>query len=243
MWPGLVNKGLTCRPVTIVNVGANKGYLIASLVDLLRPGMGITPKTLHAHLISPEVARHQLLLDGCGFCNDCTEGHLPLKGSAARHCFSDAGELLPRESFPVHLHAFEPTPANGELLDYGIFALIKQAPNSTGFTGLLHRQAVVGDASINVVEFGNCKAGVERCGVADASNNFEGATKTDRDIDNVKVPATTLDTWADLEGIGIIDLLAVDTEGMDPEVLKGAARLLEQKRVRILEFEYRAWPL
>ena len=60
---------------------------------------------------------------------------------------------------------------------------------------------------------------MERCGVADEANGFLGATSTDTDIDNVNVPATTLDAWADLEGVRSIDLLAIDTEGMGPEVL------------------------
>jgi FkbM family methyltransferase len=244
MWPLLVGKGLSCRPLTIVNVGANKGYLIASLIDLIRPAMGITPASLHAHIKAPAVAERQNVHDGCGFCNDCLEGHLPAAQSAARACFSDAGAALPRDSFPLALHAFEPTTSNSELLDYGVFALLRAAPNSSGVTAALHRQAVVGDPAVTVVAFGNCKAGVERCGVADAGNGFVGATGTDTDIGNVNVPATTLDAWADLEGVRGIDLLAIDTEGMDPEVLRGAERLLSQRRVRILEFEYhvhRAW--
>ena len=244
LWPALASKALACRPVTIVNVGANKGYLIASLFDLIRPGMGITPMALHAHLRTPGVAARQNLHDGCGFCNDCLEGHLPALPSAARTCFSDVGQQLPREAFPLTLHAFEPTLSNSELLDYGVFALIAASPNGTGVTARLHRQAVVGDPSIAVVAFGNCKAGVERCGVADASNGNLGATASDHDIGTINVPATTLDAWAEIEQLGVIDLLAVDTEGMDPEVLKGASALLSARRVRVLEFEYhvhRAW--
>jgi FkbM family methyltransferase len=244
LWPTLVTKGLSCRALTIVNVGANKGYLLASLLDLLRPALGITPASLHAHLVTPAVAARQNLHDGCGFCNDCLEGHLPTAASGARTCFSDAGELLPPEAFPLTLHAFEATLSNAELLDYGVLAMARESRNATALSTTLHRQAVVGDPAVTVVQFGNCKAGVERCGVADAEKGFLGATKSDNDIGTVSVPAVTLDAWAETEGVTLIDLLAVDTEGMDPEVLKGASRLLESRRVRIVEFEYhshRAW--
>ena len=244
LWPTLVTKGLSCRALTIVNVGANKGYLLASLLDLLRPALGITPASLHAHLVTPAVAARQNLHDGCGFCNDCLEGHLPTAASGARTCFSDAGELLPPEAFPLTLHAFEATLSNAELLDYGVLAMARESRNATALSTTLHRQAVVGDPAVTVVQFGNCKAGVERCGVADAEKGFLGATKSDSDIGTVSVPAVTLDAWAETEGVTLIDLLAVDTEGMDPEVLKGASRLLESRRVRIVEFEYhshRAW--
>ena len=246
-WPGLVAKGLSCRGVTIVNVGANKGYLIASLLDLVRPDLGITPKSLFAFFKTPEVATKQLVHDGCGFCDDCLEGHLPAFESAHRLCFDDAtGKEISRESFDVTLHAFEPTSSNSELLEYGVFRLINASSSASKerFKASLHRYAVVGDPTLTSVSFGDCKAGVERCGVADSTMGFSGATKEDRDIGTIEVPATTLDVWAAEEGVHMIDLLAVDTEGMDPEVLKGATGLLESHQIRILEFEYhmhRAW--
>ena len=58
------------------------------------------------------------------------------------------------------------------------------------------------------------------------------------------MPATTLDAWAAAAGVVVIDVLAIDAEGLDPLVLDGAEALLAAGAVRMLFFEYhglRAW--
>ena len=54
---------------------------------------------------------------------------------------------------------------------------------------------------------------------------------------SVEVPATTLDEQAESAGIDRIALLKIDVEGAEPDVLAGAARLLEERRVRTILFE------
>jgi FkbM family methyltransferase len=47
-----------------------------------------------------------------------------------------------------------------------------------------------------------------------------------------------LDTIADTLGIGVIDLLKIDTEGGELSVLRGAGTLLRQDRIRFIQFEF-----
>jgi len=51
-------------------------------------------------------------------------------------------------------------------------------------------------------------------------------------ITNVEV--TTLDTFADQQKVGFIDILKCDTQGYDLEVFKGAEKLLSENRIGII---------
>ena len=69
----------------------------------------------------------------------------------------------------------------------------------------------------------------------DAGTESRGISKG-----GVRVPQTTVDAlWAARPGGGEgVSILSVDTEGWDPLVLRGAASLLQQRLVGVLEFEY-----
>jgi FkbM family methyltransferase len=60
----------------------------------------------------------------------------------------------------------------------------------------------------------------------------DGATQ------RIAVPAVRLDTYASERGIDRVHLLKVDAEGYDMEVLRGAAALLRERRVGVVQFEY-----
>lgn len=53
-----------------------------------------------------------------------------------------------------------------------------------------------------------------------------------------EVPATTLDSYCERSGVASIDLLKVDVEGAEFQVLAGARRMLGERRVRCLTFEF-----
>ena len=53
-----------------------------------------------------------------------------------------------------------------------------------------------------------------------------------------EVRALTIDAYCEREGIGSIDLLKVDVEGAELQVLRGAHRMLQERRVRRLLFEF-----
>ena len=54
------------------------------------------------------------------------------------------------------------------------------------------------------------------------------------------MPSTTLDAHAQLTGLSHVHWLSVDAEGWDALIIEGAARLLRERRVDVLEFEYHA---
>ena len=53
-----------------------------------------------------------------------------------------------------------------------------------------------------------------------------------------EVPATTLDLYCERNAVAEIDLLKVDVEGAEYQVLVGAGRMLGEKRVRCVTFEF-----
>ena len=53
-----------------------------------------------------------------------------------------------------------------------------------------------------------------------------------------EVPATTLDLYCERNGVADIDLLKVDVEGAEFQVLSGARRLLGERRIRCVTFEF-----
>jgi FkbM family methyltransferase len=57
-------------------------------------------------------------------------------------------------------------------------------------------------------------------------------------IGKQKIPATTLDAYCEKHGIPYIDLLKIDVEGAEYQVLLGARRLLQEKRIRCCIFEF-----
>jgi hypothetical protein len=82
------------------------------------------------------------------------------------------------------------------------------------------------------------------CGVAnftlDLSTPLHNKLSAGADSSGPKtgVSITTLDAAAESFGIERIDLLKIDVEGAEPFVLKGARKLLEQRRVECLFVEF-----
>ena len=62
-----------------------------------------------------------------------------------------------------------------------------------------------------------------------------GASET---VDRVRVPVRTLDGFAAERGIDHIGLIKIDVEGYEPDVIRGADRLLREQRVDLVLFEF-----
>ena len=60
---------------------------------------------------------------------------------------------------------------------------------------------------------------------------------------SLTVPVTTGDQFCEDAQIATIDLLKVDTEGHDLRVLEGFGTMLEERRVRVIQFEYNAFSI
>jgi FkbM family methyltransferase len=61
-----------------------------------------------------------------------------------------------------------------------------------------------------------------------------GGTPTTRQL----IQTTTIDLFCDQHAIRHVDLLKIDTEGTEIEVLRGAARMIGQRAVGIIQFEF-----
>ena len=56
----------------------------------------------------------------------------------------------------------------------------------------------------------------------------------------IEVAVSTVDRWCELQGIDRIDFVKIDAEGFDPLVIEGAARMLQQERIALIQIEYGA---
>lgn len=64
----------------------------------------------------------------------------------------------------------------------------------------------------------------------------EGST-----VETIRV--TTIDAFCAAEALSEIEVLKIDTEGLDHEVIQGATRLLMSRKVRLVQFEYGPWAI
>lgn len=209
--------------------------------------MGVNQATLYGAL------KGTGLMDSKGVCLDAEEPLPPAALQPAR-CVLPAGDgsgatrEVPAEHFSLRLHAFEPVTGNVDVLRSGLAVLLEEAQaklqeqEPQGAVGpvefTVHPAAVVGDHALREITFGTCQAGIEKCGVG----TDEGEGGAENLSKGASVAATTIDRWlAETPGMGadaVIDVLAIDAEGHDPEVLKGAQGLLSRQGARTVLFEY-----
>jgi FkbM family methyltransferase len=159
---------------------------------------------------------------------------LPRAIKGPRPVFFDVGanegqyskELL--EQFPTALvHAFEPHPGNySRLRALGL-------PESR----FKSHNIAVGDSSGQLTLYdhaGNVGSSHASLYEATITEFHEHAAAA------ISVPVETLDDVAKKEGVEYIDFLKIDTEGHELAVLSGAARLLREKRIGHIQFEFNA---
>jgi FkbM family methyltransferase len=71
-----------------------------------------------------------------------------------------------------------------------------------------------------------------------AGTNSLAEPVDDNEALSENVRLTTIDYYCNANGIGTIDLLKIDAEGVDYDVIVGASSMLDKKSIRILQFEY-----
>jgi FkbM family methyltransferase len=195
----------------IINVGANKGYLAATILGLWLPQSGSSPTDLRAFLDTrPEVGEKK-----CGVCSDC-DAKLPAAPVDTRSGVS----------ISVEVHAIEPQPSNFALLT-GYAALLKSRGYGDSF--IPYNYGI--SSADGVGEFEERGAGDEGSSLG---NKNRGSDKL------VPVRLKSIDSFVkahvDPSESTIIDILYMDTEGYDPAALAGAEATLSYTRVVVFEY-------
>jgi FkbM family methyltransferase len=131
-----------------------------------------------------------------------------------------------RSAFPeAEIYAFEPNPYTFELLR----ATLSSAKDHTFCLGL---GSAAGTETIYTYD--NALDSVHATVCRDVFNDVHHASN----IAAVDIQLTTIDQFCKGAGIKHIDVLKIDTEGYELHVLRGAARMLNEDRVDVIQFEF-----
>ncbi len=123
----------------------------------------------------------------------------------------------------LNLHCFEP----------GAAAFAKLRERFGEVPGIVLNQTALGD------EAGQRLLYIDKSDLELASfTKRESSPHGDGFEDSEMVPVNTLDGYCREKGLDQIDLLKIDTEGHELDVLQGAGRMLGERRVRLILFEF-----
>lgn len=228
-WHAALEGPLSSPEMTMVSVGANKGYGVLELLSRYT-ATNVTG-----------VAWQQLLQTSsrscgrcCGICNDCFQRHM--QGTTTQE---------ERAHRKVRVHAFEVLPANA--------ALLRTAASHFGLPIEVHEMAA--SNSTRILQLGGHymwrsrnQPGYE-CATLDfqpaagghrprPSDGAERRARRAREDAPSPVQATTLDDFFARRGIERVHVLEIDANGMDALVLEGAAATLARRGIDLLTFEY-----
>jgi len=119
------------------------------------------------------------------------------------------------EFFPgARIHSFEPVRSTFEILERNT----RSMPNITA-----HRIAM--------------GSGSGRAMISLQPNSQHNSLLVKQNGSSEEVEVSSLDAFCMERGIATIDFLKIDTEGYEFQVLGGAARMLSEQRIRILQLE------
>jgi len=123
----------------------------------------------------------------------------------------------------AQIYAFEPHPST-----YAILA------RRVGPSGVHALNLALGEAegSVELYDFGTAD-GSTQASLSRASMGLY----TDNIVAH-PVSCTTIDAFLEEKGIATVDYLKIDTEGFDLNVLRGARRSLEERRIKMIQFEF-----
>jgi FkbM family methyltransferase len=140
-------------------------------------------------------------------------------GRWSRRVLSDVGR--------VRLHSFEPVT--------NTFAVLKSNLGRSG--ALLHNIAISGNNGSETFYHYN-----KTSKLAHMSSFYRRNPAVEQQFNMEPVPisvqAQTLDSFCEKHSISRVDFVKIDTEGAELDVLRGAANLLREHRIKIIQFEY-----
>ena len=209
--------------VIFINVGANKGYEVASFLELVVPSRGTTGlrwlQALRQHAV--ERRSGYLRYSSIGACSDGKRAALPHLGAPTL-----------ATGVRVHVHAFEMMQSTA--------AMLSSVVNATGVSDLVtvHALPVTNASRIVRIPRGS-PMGDERNSLCLSARYDRSRSTPCMRRGMAEVRATSMDDFLERERLrGPVFQLTVDTEGWDSLVLDGLRRSLRSQLVRLLEFEY-----
>lgn len=228
------------KPIVFFNVGANKGFAVASMLQHFTVDPGFTNMdwfneigryVTHTYGVNPD-AIERLKSEYCGACSSCHEQPSPL-----RHLTS---------SVDLDIHAFEIANGNVRWLrwafaKFGIRASLVRAA-ATNTTARVKVPLTQG-----IEDFGDEKGAVrpEHAKMLNHGRNADcPMCRPLKCYEEGKcwqfLQGLPLDDYLAQEGLSHVHLISIDTEGHDALVLEGLRKSLAKGAVDVLEFEFNA---
>jgi len=135
--------------------------------------------------------------------------------------------LLLKKHFPkADIHAFEPVKSTFDTL----------AKNTAGLEIKIHNIGFSDVSGVGELYNTDNDANTELASVY--KDVFAGVFKTDVAISPILFSMATLDTFCNENNIPYIDFLKIDVEGHELFVLKGAADLIKNNKIKVIQFEF-----
>lgn len=236
------------RDMVFVNVGVNKGFNIAEFALRFGEGSPLHNGTATWQSTIAAVHIHGRPYAECGMCDACAAQKQLLsrreeassieaskRGVVGRALFSEAATYAGGKRQSVRAYGFDVVQSN--------VAVVQEAMRRLGLNGAIMHAAVTNHTGVVFGPPASTHFGVEQLGASEQEGttfNFgpiKVAGKRKYALDTM-LNATTVDDFAERERLHHISFLSIDTEGSDGLVLQGTRRLLERRRVDVLEFEY-----
>jgi len=240
-WMPILRQLQPSKDMKFINIGMNKGYGIAMVLEAWQQSLGIDQRSWHRALMNAlkEISGRGLqsakepkgVPPMCGVCRDCLQGGV-MRGlqelERSNHKLSAALDLIRSTNADAKGKQGE-TAVLGVELNGGTADLVRHVIHALSLDSVVEvLHAGVSDHH-NDLLLPSCAVGNEGC-----STDMRGTGPLSR------VPTWTVDdlvrNWTGDKSL--IDYLEIDTEGHDPIVLKGARQMLKTGLVRILRYEY-----
>jgi len=207
------------QPVTVLDIGCNKGYTSADFFDILSPRTDFNAHTLHKAINDVARDHNTTYKRSCGACGDCTRD---LSKNRVRNV-------------RVNIHCFEPSPATYDMLMNVDKKLSPEGKSGGRALWFIHNKGLHNKSGL-LAWHKACKnaVGDELCTIVSEDTP-----------DAIKVEVTTVDDFSENHlkpsasgGQPLIHMLKIDAEGLDPAVLRGSADVLKKGEAVMVMFEF-----
>ena len=142
---------------------------------------------------------------------------------------ANSGEysLMLKDIFPVaNIYSFEPNPITFRILEEKTKLINNIQSFSVGLGST--------ESTMEIYTYKNDLASEHASVIKEVMVSLHQSDQ----VENFQVPIICLDNFCKDHSIEKIDFLKIDTEGFELEVLKGATKLINEKKIEIIQFEF-----